>query len=400
MFKDLSIYHWIKLFVVTLTTLLLVGSFEHFVENNKWELIRLNELALKDLDFNDIYYYNRKIGDDTIKSDVVLINIASKDPSKTIRMILPEVIENVDSFGAKVIGLDLYFEGSNDTETDDTLEKVLKEKKVVIGKVKDKESYFPRTDSIKLNFGCINFETENNQSIRYYRNFYENDTLVSLARKLATRYKSEMQISNTDTLFYLKYKTNGFGYFSAFEDFNPINFPCIEFKDLNDKSKQSTLQRLIKDKIVLIGWLNTNELDDIHRTPTDAQLINRLPKVPGIVIHANATQMLIDNTKMYDLEDDFIFNFISFISILLFLLFLEKIALIFKSKLIHIVVKFFFKSFVIFLIILFALFLFNNNIVLNSVKLIALLLLASEFKEIIFEILEYNKNKKNTYHES
>ena len=127
------------------------------------------------------------------------------------------------------------------------------------------------------------------------------NTSVSLSLRLATRYLDNIEIEYEREVFRLgeleltKLKPNSGGYhlpdargYQILLNYRPTlpqTIPLRQAMTLPD----STLNRLVKDKIVLIGVVGHNQ--DLHYTPYSQR--QQAKRLSGVTIHAQMTENLI-----------------------------------------------------------------------------------------------------------
>jgi hypothetical protein len=135
------------------------------------------KLALKDFDFND-FAYAKAHKDDSIKVDrrIVIVNTGHLDRAE-----LGFLIEKVNEYKPKVIGLDIYFEGEKEPAKDSILREALRKTKNIVAvsvadtldhQIKIRNNYF---DDLLQNRGYANLVGEDIGTIRYYSPFEDVD---------------------------------------------------------------------------------------------------------------------------------------------------------------------------------------------------------------------------------
>jgi hypothetical protein len=157
---------WVFLFIIILGSIPL-----NLYVNNPFKL------ALKDFDFNDLYYSKVK-NPDKFDQRVTIINIGLLD-----REGLAALIDKTASYQPKVMGLDVLFNGPRDEYKDSLIrETIARNKNLIIASrmepsaKKGVESeyvsnYF--TQSTGATEAFVNFFHEENTSIRYWNAFWE-----------------------------------------------------------------------------------------------------------------------------------------------------------------------------------------------------------------------------------
>ena len=271
------------------------------------QLIHFEHFAIEDVEFNDIFYNTREDNSPENK-EVVLINSGSIPNNERFRESLAILIEKTARYTPACIGLDFTFEKHKSPVFDSTLQaSMLRYPNIVLATVRNNENkqiFKGKTT------GLVNFPGKTGESIRHYYNYViqGKETLPSFALQLA-RFKNK-SIFAKDSVSYLKYTSDRKGYYDFINDknINPMNFAAIEAIDLMNNIDTTHLRLLINNKIVIIGHMgngsmnNNFDIEDKFRVPTDTTLINRSPAMPGAVIHANATQMMLSHDQFFEVE--------------------------------------------------------------------------------------------------
>jgi CHASE2 domain-containing sensor protein len=298
------------LFFIFITFKLTILCAYLLYKNFPLQLIHFEHLAMEDVVFNDIYYSVRPETDKSLitEKEVVLIN-SGTIPTDSFRLKLAYVITEVNRYKPDAIGIDMIFENNKDIFFDSVLNATLaKNKNIVlpINGINRKKQIFETSFS-----GVANFPTKENESVReYYTKFpNEKDTIPSFASLLCKI--KDKAFNNEGEINFLKYSTVGKGYYNALKknhDVTNYNFPALEAVDILNKKDTSLFRELLFNKIVIIGHLgnnsmdNANDVEDKHRVPTDSTLINRAPIMPGAVIHANAVQMFLTRNNFIEIK--------------------------------------------------------------------------------------------------
>jgi CHASE2 domain-containing sensor protein len=280
------------------------------------QLIHFEHLLTEDIQFNDIYYSSKVHKNDKNK-EVVVINSGSILKNENFRYELSNLIDIIGSYKPKKIGIDLIFEKHK--ENDSLLQKSIYANDVILG-IDSKNNFKNVFESNKS--GIINFPIKNNETVREYFNYsnYDSKNKLSFASVLS-------EVIDKDSIYYLKYNTDSKGFYNALDKKNEIeinNFPAIEAVDIINRIDTIEIKRLIENKIVIIGHLGTeymdnfNDIEDKFKVPNNSSLYNRAQTMPGAIIHANAIQMMIDNDKILKIEG-WLYEIITSIILYLFL---------------------------------------------------------------------------------
>lgn len=409
-----------------LLTIPFIVVLELALQKASTELYRLKEINFEDVDFTDIsYQLNHENRKDTVKPAVVLLNIGAIELSR----LRPEMITIMDTllkFNPKKIGIDIRFNHAKDTVIDNRLIKKFKKgkSKIVLAKHFGDDIFGNRALAKQLTIGSANLNEKSGSTIRTYPNCVilqkntgkpsDKDTLVSFARLLTDQ---ELQ-PGEEPVFFLKYTSSERGFYSFLHPqpttTDAVDFPAIDAADLMtaDATIQKRLKELIQDKIVIIGWINKGPVDiesfdirDSFKVPNNPDLISRERTMPGMAVHANAVQMLLDYHKdkgrhFYNIEHHTL-------EIILYALLFCVFLII---EWLHHLKNFIIKQYVeIGLIVVFVLLviwasvgLMAWNIHINVALLFILIPLLIEFKEFIQELKKWLDKKgliKNKHHE-
>ncbi|MFT3796217.1 CHASE2 domain-containing protein [Flavobacterium sp.] len=311
--------NWKRLIIVFIVFVPFAYAFEQVLHALPVELYRIKDLAIEDLDFTDIHYQYEKPPTYSSRKEVLLINSGSLERGATFRPKLTRLIEKLAAAQADKIGIDHYFVdipqgGQADA---DSLEEAIIKHKVVFGVDGQYPTIF--TEVPKNQQGYINLPRKDRESVRTYFNYYklplagsENDKVT--VHSFAWAMLPKMAERPADSIFWIKYSSKAGGFYNL-RDPKVIgddrhDFPALEARDILDSviSDAALAEYVSAHPLVLIGHLgkdnmyNVEDLTDKHRVPVDFDLVNRLPVMPGVVVHANAIQTLADNSKLFDVS--------------------------------------------------------------------------------------------------
>jgi CHASE2 domain-containing sensor protein len=287
---------WVFIFIIVLGSIPL-----NLYVNNPFKL------ALKDFDFNDIYYSNLK-QPENYDSRVVIVNIGILD-----REGLSYLIDKTASFQPKTMGLDATLSGPKDPYKDSLLYETIKRNKnlVLASRLEAGESdtqsvyaknYF--TDTTGATEGYVNFFHLDYTTIRFWNPFW---VVKDESNHKETSYKSftTALIEKYDPAAYQKLEKKGpakklINYTRKLipaeaQNNVPAGYQLIQADSLmNDQVDTS----LIRGKIVLLGYVNVDnpiDIEDKLFTPMNPKFAGKsIPDMNGIVIHANIISMVLD----------------------------------------------------------------------------------------------------------
>src|SRR5688572_12023542 len=251
--------------------------------------------ALKDFDFNDIAYAKLGKGKDLAPDNrITIVNIGDLG-----RGGIAELIEKVNSYKPKVIGLDVFFEGEREPDQDSLLRTVfLKTKNLVVvsreayDAEKHKFFFLPDFfDSVYHHRGFANLDADTVGTVRVYTPFDKIDNIKyphftsAVVREFNDSAYKKLEARN---------KKNEIINYSR----RTTNYWVIEPDEImleSDSSKR--IKYLIENKIVLLGYVNTNadDIADKKFTPMNAEYAGKAkPDMNGVVVHANIISMVLD----------------------------------------------------------------------------------------------------------
>lgn len=248
--------------------------------------------ALKDFDFNDIAYAKLEKGKyDSIDRRIVVVNTGHLDRAE-----IGFLIEKINTYHPKTIGLDIYFSGPKEPEKDSILrESFRKTKNLVAVSVGywDEHDFkiAPNNfDDVLAKRGYANLIGEEIGTIRFYSPFeevnhekYPQITSAILKEfdpaayeKLVNRHKEEEVINYTKRV---------------------EKYQLLEAEDvMTDNFDTATIK--ISNKLVLLGYVNKdnpNDVEDKKFTPLNVKFAGKaIPDMNGIFVQANIISMALD----------------------------------------------------------------------------------------------------------
>lgn len=289
--------------IVTCLVFILIWVF-NIVRINLHFLNPFNK-TIRDYEVTDIVY--SRLRDDHINLDnrIVLVNTGKPDRD-TMRMVIDRIIDA----GAKVIAVDVLFDGRKNPRTDSLLRAALIRKENVVLAM-ELDAYSDSDGVFKMQTGCdtffcnylrsgfINFiSRDSNSTIRYFtpREMTTDGECLSFATETAKLYDPpavERLLKRRNKVEEIFYTENG------------DQFIQYETKDILNAS--TDLGPLLRDKIVMLGFLGTYDWDkpmlDRHYTPLNKRYTGRnAPDMYGMVIHANIIQMILNGTYVRELS--------------------------------------------------------------------------------------------------
>lgn len=252
--------------------------------------------GIRDYDVTDIVYSRLRKKETLLDKRIVLVN--TDQPN---RMVLHQMLERIEAAQPRVIGIDIFLEGKKDSLADALLQQTfIRHQNIVVATVL--EGYSPEKDFFDRESGCdtsfsnytrtgfSNFPGNKTQTVRVLspKEKVQAHSVNSFATEISQQYDPsaiEDLLKRANTLEQIHYTSN-------IESF-------IRFEPETILDTTVNLTEVLKDKIVLIGFLSDFESDDpiIDRffTPLNERYTGRTtPDMYGIVIHANIIRMLLD----------------------------------------------------------------------------------------------------------
>jgi CHASE2 domain-containing sensor protein len=247
------------------------------------------KMALKDFDFNDITFSKyKKKRDINPDNRIVIVNTGMLD-----RAALGFLIEKINTYNPKVIGLDIYFEGEKEPEKDSIFrEACRKAKNLVAVSVAEpatngftiKKNYF---DDVLTKRGYANLIGEDIGTIRYYSPFetVHNEKYPQITTAVVKEYNTDAYnklVKRQKTMEIINYTRKEDKYFIL----EPEAVMTDQFESY-----------VLKDKIVLLGYINRDpdNIEDKKFTPLNDKFAGKShPDMNGVVVQANIISMVLD----------------------------------------------------------------------------------------------------------
>lgn len=241
--------------------------------------------AFQDFDYTDLYYSQLR-NVTRVGADIVLVNIRDSD-----RRGLARLVNRIRQQDPAVIGLDVFFEGLKDPETDSILLAALGNgEQVVIGSdFRDGRELPPAFNHLHPGYVNLYGKEAGVGVVRKFAPFRKRgaDTLYSFGVQVARLYapeKTRKYLATTGEKEHIHY-------LGSQESF--ITFDREEVLD-----PEADLG-VMRGKIVLLGYLGEDmnhptSLTDLHFTPLNPKLGGRsFPDMYGVVIHANIIHSIL-----------------------------------------------------------------------------------------------------------
>ncbi|MFM8318402.1 MAG: CHASE2 domain-containing protein, partial [Bacteroidota bacterium] len=281
-----------------------------------------------------------------------------------VRLALSNLIQILDKYQPKVIGLDLVLDSNFiGLGTSELLNTLVKTPRMVIAKSPQIGTLKP-VISPSSAYGIVSFP-DNQSTVRRYSS-QENTFGVLVAQML----KKDSLAAFDESTFFINYQTMAdgiytvhspeFDFVSLDSTFRPSSFLMLEGKDIlnNDSLTLRALALLGNGRAFILGHLGNTNLynvqydgEDKHRVPPERQLVNREKSMFGILIHANAIENILNPELRYSCwSDSLIYQIIRAMIILIYIYYLLYYKLI---KIINIFFSIFLISFPVIYLVLY-----------------------------------------------
>ena len=251
------------------------------------------KMALKDFDFNDIAYAKLGKGKgklDSLDRRIVIVNTGHLDRAE-----LGFLLETVNAYKPKVIGLDIYFEDAKEPEKDSILREAFRKvKNIVAVSVADPEkhgisirkNYF---DDVNTKRGYANLVGEDIGTIRYYAPFekHHQQKYPQITSAIVKEYDKEAY----DRLEKRNKEVESINYKRRVD-----KYQVLEPEQLLTDGVDSNI---LNNKIVLLGFIDNdpNNIEDKKFTPMNEKFAGKAhPDMNGIVVQANIISMVLDGS--------------------------------------------------------------------------------------------------------
>jgi len=278
-----------------------------------------------DYDYTDLVYCKFK-EQNNFDDRIVLVNVNKPERTK-----IAEAIDSLRNYKARVIGIDVIFEGRKTLEGDSILATAInKTNNLVLGDIfkSEETKTLPHTcDSLfcnKDNVAFVNYVAKPNMSIRYVSPFeIVNDQKVNA---FSSAILKKYDAARYDTLSARCNNVEQINYRGSVDSYVQMNISEV----LTNPAVASS----VKDKIVLMGYLGEGDwglsIRDKFFTPLNEQLALRsLPDMYGLVIHANVLSMMLDNNYI-NASSPWVTRIVSFIFVFILVWIFRRFFLTFN----------------------------------------------------------------------
>jgi|GEM_PF-605819 len=300
-FYNLSIYPMpsrlpdLHSIIITTAILLFIGLL-NLVRLNLHYLDPFNN-GLKDYDVTDIVYGNLSEKQVVPAEDILIVNSGKPDRTR-----IAQLINKLDSAGARAIGLDIYLKKGGGAAADTLLRDAIRDKdNVVLACIIEDEN---KEDDRLEGIGGVDTFFSNHATLGY-GNLPSNATktirMVSPRETVAGREVlafSTAILGKYDTAIQKKYLARGQSVEPIYFTGHREDFIFNQLDRMLDSMTLVQVEATCRGKIVLIGYAPedpwANPILDRHYTPINPSYDTKsIPDMYGIVIHANVLQMVL-----------------------------------------------------------------------------------------------------------
>jgi CHASE2 domain-containing sensor protein len=261
------------------------------------------ESTFDDFELTDIVF--SKLRPDTLyKADtnIVLVNIG-----RLSRAGIAEEINIINKYHPKVIGIDAAFRATKSLEGDTALAHAMADVKnlVLVSGIHQFNKETKQYDTLETSHpmfnrhgltGFANLIVESDDYYKSCRSFSPREN-VRGQTELAFPVKVA-QVYQPDIVKRFLKREKPYEHINFRGNFTSGSFYALDVADIFDPSMEDALHELIKDKIVLMGFMGENflsrTLEDKLYTPLNENYVGKAhPDMYGVVVHANSISMIL-----------------------------------------------------------------------------------------------------------
>lgn len=293
--KKIRFFSWDNLFA----TLVVFGIIKFLPIIFTIDFLDPIQNTIQDFNAADIVFSQLRDYEEIEKdTNIVLVNIGQLN-----RGGIADLINIINSYGPKVIGIDSFFRRPKGDDVDSALAQALRKVKnlVLVSEAIDFDEDF-KFDTVLCSHSMFskgvvnayaNIITDESSGFRVVRAITPKEIIkdsvclffaVEVAKKVAPE-KVKIFLERNNEIEYVNYKRN-------------IYNKKYTALDINDVLENKIDLSFLKDKIVLMGFLgpdiNTLVFEDIFFTPMNEHYLGKaIPDMYGVVIHANVISMIM-----------------------------------------------------------------------------------------------------------
>lgn len=271
--------------------------------------------AFKDFELTDMYFSHFKESEE-VEDNIVLVNIGTLN-----RGGIAELINVLNEYQPKVIGIDAFFRNPKEPELDSALAQAFSRTKnlVLVSELIENDTT-GRVENIKYSTGIFmryaqpgfaDMIAQGKHSLNTARDcipkeVVNGDTLLSFPSKLVSIYapeKLKRYIARKNDVESINYQGNINVHVEGSTENSKNVFTALDWYDVLDRK---FTPETIKDKIVIMGFMGENigqnNWQDKFCTPLNSQYVGRTaPDMYGVVVHANIASMILKEKYINDM---------------------------------------------------------------------------------------------------
>lgn len=273
--------------------------------------------AFKDFELTDMYFSHFKESEE-VEDNIVLVNIGTLN-----RGGVAELINVLNEYQPKAIGIDAFFRSPKEPEMDSALVAAFSRTKnlVLVSELIENDTT-GKVETIKYSNpmfmkyaqpGFADMIAQGKHSLNTARDcipkeIVNGDTLLSFPSKLISIYapeKLKRYINRKNDVESINYQGNINVHVEGSTENSKTVFTALDWYDVLDKK---FTPETIKDKIVIMGFMGDNigqnNWQDKFCTPLNSQYVGRTaPDMYGVVVHANIASMILKEKYINDMPD-------------------------------------------------------------------------------------------------
>jgi CHASE2 domain-containing sensor protein len=273
--------------------------------------------AFKDFELTDMYFSHFKESEE-VEDNIVLVNIGNLD-----RGGVAELINVLNEYQPKTIGIDAFFRNPKEAGQDSALAEAFSRTKnlVLVSELIEDDST-GKVETIKYSnamfmqyaqHGFADMIAQGKHSLNTARDcipkeIVDGDTLLSFPSKLVGIYapeKLKRYIARNNDIESINYEGNINVHLEGSTENSKTVFTALDWFDVLDKKFEP---EAIKNKIIIMGFMGDeigqNNWQDKFCTPLNSQYVGRTaPDMYGVVVHANIVSMILKEKYINDMPD-------------------------------------------------------------------------------------------------
>ena len=244
---------------------------------------------------------------------LLVVAITESDIQEIERLPLPDgvvaqVLEKLQQYQPRVIGLDLYRDISYPPGHEALVKQLQADNVIAITKIDDSDNQgvLPPPSVLPEHIGFNDFVIDPDGVIRRNLMFAleGEEEYYSFALRLSIKYLAEQNISFSDKYNYLQLGQTKFvpleAHSGGYQTIDPVGYQVLfNYRSKNEVARQVTLKQVlqgeinpawVKDKVVLIGT-TAPSMKDLFLTPYSS--VGDKPLMSGVIIHAQMTSQIL-----------------------------------------------------------------------------------------------------------